>query len=337
MSFRVFSCPVRRILSGVAASLILASGASSQSTQPPEKPKDVLTFGASTEMVYVRFHIEKKGEFVKNISKSDLRVFEDGKPQEIAVLETPSLLERSIPVEVTLLLDVSSSVMDAKLLDEALIKEVLLASLSQSATVSLCAFGGELRCPAAPTRDVGALMRGFQDAIVFGAETRYQGTRLYASVSDVCTQPKSAARVMRALVIFSDGLDNQDGKVKDAIEAATAGDVRVYAVKVSQAFQATSGNLRGGFGGANRTMYDYKKFDLDKLAAETGGQAFEPGTLDKKKLAETLRKIATEITMENVLGFEPRSEATGKKRKIRVELIDKAMGSIRDGERNIVR
>ena len=137
-------------------------------------------------------------------------------------------------------------------------------------------------------------------------------------------------------MIFSDGLDNRDGKVGEAIQAAQENDVRVYAVKVSQAFQDTAPS--GPFGGRpNRSMYDYKKFDLDKLAAETNGRTWEPGHLDQKALAEILRGIATLVRMENVIGYEPQGPATGRKRKVKVELLDKSVGKIEDGERTIVR
>jgi VWFA-related protein len=331
-------CPSHVAAAGLVLALPISTGARAQT---PEKQKEVPTFGATTELVYVRFHVEKKGGYVEAVDKDQLRVTEDGRPQSIAVLETPSTTERTIPTQVTLALDVSSSVMDAQLLDESLVKEVLLASLSKQATVALCAFGGELRCLTPATRDVDELMRGFDEAILFSGETRHQGTRLYASVADICREgkPKPGEKVQRAMVIFSDGLDNRGGKVGEAIQAAAEGDVRVYAIKLSQAFRETAPDLRGGlFGGPpNRAMYDYKKFDLDKLAGESGGRTYEPGTLDHKALATILRNIATEITMENVLGYQPEGAPSGRKHRVKVELVDKSIGTIRDGERTIVR
>jgi hypothetical protein len=148
-------------------------------------------------------------------------------------------------------------------------------------------------------------------------------------------------------VIFSDGLENKGGKVDDAIRAVAEADVRVYAIKLSQAFQETSRDMRsggggygvgGGFGGApNRAMYDYKKFDLDKLAGESGGRTYEPATIDQKTLAEILRGIAAEISTEYILGYQPEGAASGRKRRVRVELADKALGKVRDGERTLLR
>ena len=320
----------------VAAALAGGLGAIGTAAQPPDRPASIPSFGVATELVYVRFHVEKKGGYVEGLTREQVRVLEDGKPQKIVLLETPSTRERTVPPQVTLALDVSSSVMDAGLLDETLLREVFFAGLSDQTSVGLCAFGGELRCFTPPTRDVAALMDGFRQAVAFGRETRMQGTRLYASAADIFRQKPEGEKAQRAVVIFSDGLDNRQGKVGDAVQAALENDVRVYAVKVSQAFQDTAPS--GPFGGRpNRAMYDYKKFDLDKLAAETSGRAWEPGNLDQKALAEILRSIATLVRTENVIGYEPEGAATGRKRKIKVELVDKSLGSIKDGERTLVR
>jgi VWFA-related protein len=310
---------------------MVAAAASAQA--PPTVP----TFPTETELVYVRFHVEKKGTYAEALTKEQIRVLEDGKPQPIVLLETPATRQRTLPPEVTLALDVSSSVMDERLLDEAMVRDVLFASLSEQAKVGLCAFGGTLKCPTPPTREADEVLDGFRQAMDFGYETRRTGTRLYASLSDIMKTAAKGEKAQRAIVVFSDGLDNEGGSVKDAIQAAAETDVRVYAVKLSQAFQATSRNA-GPFGGTpNRTLYDYKKFDLDKLAAETGGRAYEPGTVDAKGLAKILREIATEITMENVVGYAPEGAREGRKRKVKVELADKSLGRIPDGERTIVR
>jgi VWFA-related protein len=299
--------------------------------------QEVPTFPTTTELVYVRFHVERKGAFLDKLTKDQLRVLEDGKPQEIALLETPSTRERTVPPEVVLALDVSSSVLDEGLLDEALVKDVLLATLGEQASVGLCAFGGTLRCLAAPTRDADALLRGFGQAMDFGVESRRGGTRLYGSLADIMRMEPTAPRAQRALIVFSDGIDNKGGGVKDAIDAALAEDVRVYAVTLSQAFQATSRSA-GPFGPPpNRTYFDYKKLDLRRLAEETGGTGYEPGNLDAKGMARILREIATEISMENVVGYAPEGPATGARHKVKVELADKSLGKVRNGERTVVR
>jgi VWFA-related protein len=313
----------------------LAAAALTTAAQSPDK-KDVPTFGTSTELVYVRFHVERKGGYLDTLKPDQLRVLEDGRPQKIALLETPSTRARTIPPEVTLALDVSSSVMDERLLDETLVKDVLLATLGEQARVGLCAFGGELRCLRPPTREADTLVDGFQEALQFAVEQRREGTRLYASLADICRKPREGEKVQRAMIVFSDGLENRGGKVGEAIQAAAEGDVRVYSILLSQAFQTSSRNA--AFGGVpNRTMYDYKKFELSRLAEESGGRAFEPGTVDPKSLAKILRTIATEISMENVVGYQPEDAATGRKRHVKVELADKSLGSIKDGERTLVR
>jgi len=343
--------PLRsRSVLALVLSLALAPMAPARAQAPPPAG-EVPTFGTSTEMVYVRFHVErKKGEYVRGVTKDQLRVLEDGRPQTIAVLETPSTQERTVPPELMLALDVSSSVMDARLLDEKLVRDVLFASLGAQARVGLCAFGGELSCFTPPTRDPEAVLAGFHQAVDFGLRTRNTGTRLFASLADIARgdhpledeaapeAPGTAAeKAQRAIVVFSDGLENQGGKWGMAARTAKDANVRVYTVLLSQAFQDTAQGpfLRGG--APNRAMYDYKKYDLGNVAEETGGLSFEPGTLDTKTLADILRKIATEITMENVVGYQPQGAPSGKKVTVKVELVDKSLGKIPDGQRTLVR
>jgi len=300
----------------------------------------VPSFPSEAELVYVRFHVERKGGgYVSDVGREQLRVLEDGKPRTIAVLETAGTRDRTVLPEVTLVLDVSSSVMDDRLLDETLIRQVLLGSLHAQSNVSLCAFGGRLECFTEPTRDAAALMDAFKRALRFGHETRRHGTRLYASVAEIARRAAaSGGRAQRAMILFTDALDTEGGRVKDAVEAVTAADVRVYAVKVSQAFQDTAPS-RGPFsrGTPNRAMYDYRKLELDALPEATGGRSYEPGTLDEASLAGILREIGAEISNEVVVGYAPEGAPTGRQRKVKVELIDKALGKIRDGERTLVR
>ncbi|HUG52521.1 MAG TPA: VWA domain-containing protein [Vicinamibacteria bacterium] len=303
---------------------------------PSEPPREVPTFGTGTELVYVRFHVEKKGRYLRSVTRDQIRVLEDGQPQEIVLLETPATRERTVPPEVTLALDVSSSVMEEGLLDEALVKEVLFATLGDQARVGLCAFGGELRCPTPPTRDPETLLEGLREAIRFGHETRHRGTRLYASLADISRKAAEGEKSQRAVIVFSDGLDTEGGKMDDAVEAAQAADVRVYTVALSQAFMATARGARP-FGMANRTMYDYKKLEFGQMAEETGGRGYEPATLDPKSLSKVLTNIATEISTENVVGYQPKGAPTGRKHKVKVELVDKSIGRIDDGERTLVR
>jgi VWFA-related protein len=315
------------------AAAALASAAAFAHAQAP-------SFPSGAELVYVRFHVERKGGRVADVGKDQIRVLEDGRAQEIAVLETASTRDRTVLPEVTLLLDVSSSVMDERLLDEALVREALLGGLHAGSTVALCAFGGSLECFAEPTRDAAALARAFREAVRFGHQTRRSGTRLYASIADVARRPAAAgSRAQRAVVVFTDALDNRGGKVDDAVDAARAADVRVFAVKLSQAFQDTAmGRAPFGRGGApNRAMYDYRKLELDALPEETGGRSFEPGTLDERTLAGILRDIASDIASEIVAGYEPKGEASGRRRKVKVELVDKSLGKVRGGERVVVR
>ena len=321
----------------LAAALLFLPGATTGAAVAADPAQEVPTFGATTELVYVRFHVEKKGDYVGTITPDQLRVLEDGAPQEIALLETPKSRVRTVPPEMTLALDVSSSVMDERLLDEALVRDVLFASLSGQARVGLCAFGGELRCFTEPTRDADAVLAGFRQALRFGALTRRSGTRLYASLAEMARPASPGEQAQRAIVVFSDGLDTRDGDVEEALRAARETDVRVYSLTLAQAFQGTGRTVPAFGRPANRALFDYKKLEFARLAEESGGRNWEPGTLDEETLARILREIANEITMEIVVGYQPSGPPDGRAHKVKVELADKSLGKIRGGERTLVR
>jgi len=328
------SLTVRRLV--LLAALLWAPGVATEAAPAADRAQEVPTFGATTELVYVRFHVEKKGDYVGTVTEGQLRVLEDGAPREIALLETPASRVRTVPPEVTLALDVSSSVMDERLLDEALVRDVLFASLSEQARVGLCAFGGDLSCFTEPTRDPDAVLAGFRQALRFGVETRRSGTRLYASLADMARQA-TPGEAQRAIVVFSDGLDTRDGDVDEAIRAAREKNVRVYSLTLAQAFQGTGRTVPAFGRPGNRAMFDYKKFELARLAEESGGRNWEPGTLDGETLARILREIGEEITMEIVVGFQPSGPPDGREHKVKVELLDRSVGKIRGGERTLVR
>jgi hypothetical protein len=81
----------------VAGSVLALATTLAAQAQSTAKSPDVPTFGASAELVYVRFHVEKKGGYAEAVTREQLRVLEDGRPQTIAVLEPPSTTERTIP------------------------------------------------------------------------------------------------------------------------------------------------------------------------------------------------------------------------------------------------
>jgi VWFA-related protein len=181
-------------------------------------------------------------------------------------------------------------------------------------------------------------LSGFQQAIEFSHEQRRAGTRLYASLADLAKPPKDGEKAQRALIVFSDGLDNKDGKMTQALDAALAADVRVYTIALSQSFQATSRSAGNRWRHAQPHDVRLPQARFGRLAELTGGRPYEPATLSQKDLAKVLHSIATEISMENVVGYQPEGPAGApRKRKVKVELADKSLGKIPDGERTLLR
>jgi hypothetical protein len=69
-------------LLGLAMAL-LGLAAQAQSLEPAQQ---VPTFPVTTELVYVRFHVERKGGYLDSLRPDQIRVLEDGRPQTVALL-----------------------------------------------------------------------------------------------------------------------------------------------------------------------------------------------------------------------------------------------------------
>ena len=74
--------PLRRAATVILIAPLLAT-ASPQSPSPAPPAREVPTFGTTTELVYVRFHVEKKGTYLDALKPDQIRVLEDGQPQKI--------------------------------------------------------------------------------------------------------------------------------------------------------------------------------------------------------------------------------------------------------------
>ena len=164
-----------------------------------------------------------------------------------SLLETPSTRERTVPPEVTLALDVSSSVMDDRLLDESLLKEVLLRHARRAGAHRPVRLRRRAALPdpadARGGRAPGRLPAGHR------VRPRAAPRRARGSTPPSPTwpsRPKDGEKAQRAIIVFSDGLDNKDGKMGQALDAALAADVRVYTIALSQSFQATARGVRPG-------------------------------------------------------------------------------------------
>ncbi len=225
---------------------------------------------------------DKKGRFVSNLAKDDFEVFEAKKPQPIMEFTA----ETDLPLRLAILIDTSNSIRDRfKFQQEAatdFVNTVIRAHEDKAVIVS---FDTAAELVADLTDDTEKLAKAIHGLRPGG------GTALYDAVFFACRdklaqdQPKFKFR--RAMVILSDGDDNQSRYSRDqALEMAHRADVVIYAISTN----------RSGIEDEGDKVLKY-------FAEQTGGQAFFP--FKAQDLSQDFENIANELRHQYNVLFRP--------------------------------
>jgi hypothetical protein len=194
---------------GLALAALLAQATGSQ---PP-------IFAASTELVRIEVLVTRGDEIVTDLELGDFEVRDEGVRQNLV-----SVSFEETPVDLMLLVDLSFSVTGPKLeaLREAAL--ALLEGLRQGDRAALVAFRDRPSLAQPLTDDLESLRAALDAASGSGATALYDAA--YAAL-----HLWESGHHRRALVIFSDGVDNVSWLRPDAVvEAAPFADATVYGV-----------------------------------------------------------------------------------------------------------
>jgi VWFA-related protein len=267
----------------------LASAASLSVLRAQDEP----TFSTDVKVVNLLAIVRtKKGEIVRDLTKDDFSVLENGRRQSIRYFSR----ESDLPLTIGLLVDTSMSqrrVLEQErtasfhFLDQVLREaqdQVFLMQfdmavmLRQQLTSSRTKLEEKLAVVDAPTRNELYMQRG-------------GGTLLYDAVIQASRDIMKAQRNRKALIILTDGVDTGSEETLDsAIEAAQRADTLVYSILFSD-----SGAYGFGFGEPDGGKV------LRRLSKETGGTFFE---VSKKQGIEAIFKlIEQELRSQYSLGF----------------------------------
>jgi len=141
-------------------------------------------------------------------------------------------------------------------------------------------------------------------------ETRDQrpsGSVLYDAIYLACDEVLKSRRDRKALVVFSDGIDEGSKEtVGSAIEAAQDSDTVIYTILVKNEPEARrglpGGMGRGGSGPPERPHPDARKV-LQQISKETGGEFFDAG---KKQTGQGIyAAIEEDLRHEYGLSYTP--------------------------------
>jgi Ca-activated chloride channel homolog len=286
----------------------------SQDGRPQSQDGAGTTIRLGTQLVNVLFSVtDKQNRYVNDLAASDVKVLEDGKPQEIFTFKR----ESDLPLTMAILIDVSNSVVPVlpELTDAGarFVNSIMRPNKDKAAVIE---FDGEATIVRDLTTSAAKLQRGFAE-IVRNAPPpwarrrpppiipgdRRGGTSIFDSVIAACTDMLAREVGRKTVILFTDGIDTTSLTDRsEAVEEALRAEVVVYAI---------------GIGDPSENGVDRKA--LEKLCEPTGGRAFVPK--DVEGLDQAFEQLERELRQQYLVAYEPANvTADGKFRKIEVRV-----------------
>jgi Ca-activated chloride channel homolog len=265
---------------------------------PPAGPVPAAHLRVDASLVLVNAQgTTPSGAPVRDLTKEDFRVFEDGTEQSIQYFT-----REDAPVSVGVLVDSSASMRDKKdkLVEAA---TALFRTANAADEFFLIEFDEKPRIEEPFTTSTDLLARDISRMRPFGR------TSLFDAIHMAFTLMKNAAYSRKALVILSDGGDNRSRHTFAAIKnEALESDVPIYAM--------------GIFGPEGETPSSPEEATgpdlLRRLAELTGGRHFPVKVSQLPEIGATIGELLRE---QYVLGYSPtNAQRDGRYREIKLEL-----------------
>jgi VWFA-related protein len=279
-----------RIWAPLAAAGVLAVAVWAAAGQDPARPAgQVLQSDEPTRIqvdvtrVNLLFTVtDKKGRFITDLTKDDFEVVEGKRRQTISDFAA----ESDLPLRLGILIDTSNSIRERfKFEQEAasqFIDSVMRTNLDKALVVS---FDTSTELVSDLVSDTDKLTASIRDLRPGGGTALYDA--IYFACRDKLSQDQPRHKFRRAIVIVSDGDDNQSRYTRDqALEMAQKADVVIYAISTN----------------ITRVESDGDKV-LRYFAQETGGRAFFPFKVED--LDQSFENIANELRHQYNISYRP--------------------------------
>lgn len=292
----------------VAPSSTAAQTADPAATGKSDAPDDntpISTFVRRVDMKNVIFTVtDKHGRFVKDLKQDQIKVLDNNKPpKQIVNFEA----QTNLPLRVGLLIDASNSIRERFLFEQQAAVEFLHQIVRpQSDKAFVLAFDEVPEVTQDFTSDQDKLTKGVQLIRPGGGTAMWDA--VYYACRDKLLKEKSNNPVRRAIILVSDGDDNQSRVLRqEAIEMAQRAEVIIYAI---------STNLSN--------IHDTGDHNLQLLAEATGGRAFFPFKL--QDLSDAFNDIQGELRSQYSITYKPDDfTANGAYRAIQIAADNKKL------------
>lgn len=302
-----------------------------QSTPTPPKKEDDVTLN-SDEVVRVDTSLtnifftaaDKQKRFVSTLNREDVRVLEDGTPQEIFAFQR----NVELPLSLALLIDCSGSeertLPEEKAAARAFLESIMRPAKDEAAVVS---FTGEVTLEQGLTGNVARLRRAIDrvefvppsgyigGGVVVGGTPPISGTQqtlagstaiwdaIWATSNELLTA--SAEHQRRAIILLTDGQDTiSQVRMQEAIERALKVDALIYAIGIGDRYQ-----------------FGINEGALKKITEGTGGRAYFPR--NERDLRDAFAQIERELREQYLVAYAPSNKARdGSYRRVTIEVVN---------------
>ena len=267
--------------------------------------------------------VDKQKRFITTLKQEDIRIMEDGQPQDIftfarqtdlplslaILIDTSISEERTLPIEKA----AASSFVDAVLRPDK--DEAAVISFTGESTLEQGLTGSASRVRRALDRvefvPPSGYIGGGQVAgtpPISGTNQATQGSTaiwdaIWVTSDEVLSQASDKTR--RAIILLTDGHDTSSQKKMDAaIERAVRVDAVIYAIGIGDEY----------YGGVNEGT-------LRKVAERTGGRAFFPD--DESELRAAFAQIQLELRSQYLVAYSPTNRSKdGSFRRVQIEIVN---------------
>ena len=258
----------------------------------------VQTFHSRSDEVNVIFTVtDKHNKFIKDLKQNQFKILDNNRPPR-QIMNFSA--ETDLPLRVGLLIDASNSIRDRFLFEQdaaiSFLHQIIRPNTDKAFVL---AFDEVWDLTQDFTGDPDKLTRGIR-VIRPGGGTALWDAVFYAC-RDKLMKEKETGPVRRAIILISDGDDNQSRVLRqEAIEMAQRAGVIVYTISTT----------------LNNTI-DEGDRSLKMLADATGGQAFFPFKL--QDVANAFHDINEELRSQYSVFYKPDNfEANGQFRPIQI-------------------
>lgn len=301
------------------------------SPTPPAKPEDETTL-RSDEVIRVESNLtnilftaaDKQKRFVSSLKREDIRVLEDGVPQEIFTFQ-PNI---DLPLSLAILIDTSGSeertLPEEKAAARSFLETVVRPNKDEAAIVS---FTGEVTLEQGLTGNIARLRRAIDrvefvppsgyigGGVVVGGTPPISGTQqalagstaiwdaIWATSNELLSD--AAEHTRRAIILLTDGDDTiSQVHMQDAINRALKADALIYAIGIGDRYQ-----------------FGINEGALKKITEGTGGRAYFPR--NERELRDSFVQIQNDLREQYLVAYSSSNKTRdGSYRRVAIEIVN---------------